>query len=61
MSFEYPDIDPILNELISKLPQLPQVQYSTKDQLIYLKNIAIRLGLYDAADFLKNGIGPYHL
>ena len=61
MSFGYPDIDPILNELISKLPKLSQAQYSTKDQLLYLKDIAIKVGLYDAADFLKNGIGPYHL
>lgn len=34
--------------------QLPQRQDSTVDQLKDLQQVANRLGLYDAADFLKS-------
>ena len=43
-------IDPILEDIIRKMPQLQPINYSTKDQLAYLKHIAVKFGLYDAAD-----------
>jgi hypothetical protein len=49
----YPNIDPTLNDVISKLPKLQQVQYATNDQMLYLLDIAIKLGLYDAHNLLK--------
>jgi hypothetical protein len=49
---------PIDHELIKKmcdrLPQQPQKQYSTNEQLAVLYYAANRLGLYDAADYLRN-------
>jgi hypothetical protein len=50
----YLEKDEILEDVIKKLPQLPQVQYSTAAQLDYLRRIAIKYGLYDAADVLQN-------
>lgn len=41
---------------ISAMNQLPQAQYGLNDQLKELLQAANRLGLYDAADFLKNHI-----
>lgn len=35
------------------LPRRPQSQQSLKDQLAELHPVAVRLGLYDAADFLQ--------
>lgn len=46
-----------LIETIEFLPQLPQVQYDLQRQLRELRVAANKLGLYDAADFLKNHCG----
>jgi hypothetical protein len=43
-----------LLEVIENTKQLPQVQYSLERQLIELRVMANKLGLYDAADFLIN-------
>lgn len=40
-------------QTICKLPQLPQAQYDLAAQLAELQCAAVKLGLYDAADFLK--------
>ena len=50
---DYPLVDPVLVEVIHKMPQLPQVQYSTLDQLKFLVDVAVKLGLYDAVDILN--------
>tara|TARA_R110000737_G_scaffold273863_1_gene280688 strand:- start:36 stop:182 length:147 start_codon:yes stop_codon:yes gene_type:complete len=42
-----------LLEAIENTKQLPQVQYSLERQLIELRVMANKLGLYDAADFLN--------
>jgi hypothetical protein len=47
-------IDPILEHLINNLDQLSQVQYSLRDQLGYLSRIAVKYGLYDAAEHIKH-------
>ena len=39
---------------LSKIPALPQRQDSTMEQIIDLKRVANRLGMYDAADMLEN-------
>lgn len=44
--------------VLSKIEQQPQVQDSLKDQLRLLKDFANRLGLYDAADFIKSQVDP---
>lgn len=35
------------------IPEWPQAQYATADQLRVLMFVANRLGLYDAADWLR--------
>jgi hypothetical protein len=45
-------IDPVLDQIFKDLPQLCQVQYDTRTQLAYLKRLAVKLGLYDAASSL---------
>lgn len=40
-------------EVIKLIPQQPQVQYDLKKQLSELRVAANKLGLYDAADYLK--------
>jgi hypothetical protein len=35
---------------------IPQAQYSTYLQLVILSQAAVRLGLYDAADFLRKAV-----
>lgn len=40
-------------ETIEKIPQQPQVQYDLTRQLRELRIAANKLGLYDAADFLR--------
>lgn len=45
-------LDPVLDTIIPELPQLSQVQYDLTTQMAYLKRIAVRYGLYDAADYL---------
>tara|TARA_R110000803_G_scaffold101541_1_gene169467 strand:+ start:385 stop:531 length:147 start_codon:yes stop_codon:yes gene_type:complete len=42
-----------LLEVIENTKQLPQVQYNLERQLIELRVMANKLGLYDAADFLN--------
>lgn len=46
-----------LKEILKSIPQQPQRQDSTKDQLAELIAFANRLGLYDAADFLSVHVG----
>ena len=41
-------------EVSKNLPKMQQRQDSTTDQLIDLVGVANRLGLYDAADFIKD-------
>jgi hypothetical protein len=43
-------------ELLSDIPEKPQRQDSTSAQLLDLLAVAQRLGMYDAADFLRNQI-----
>ena len=54
---EYPDVDEALKEWLKRADRWQQVQYSTRDQLLYLIDIAHKFGLYDAADVLKKLIG----
>ena len=42
-----------LLETIENTKQLPQVQYDLQRQLRELRVMANKLGLYDAADFIK--------
>lgn len=57
----YPEVDPTLRKIIHEnLPKLTPSQYATKDQLLYLIEIAQKLGLNDAADYLKNTIHGLH-
>lgn len=49
----------IPSEQFKQIPQWPQRQDSTLDQLIDLHSVANRLGYYDAADFLKQFIPAY--
>lgn len=44
----------IAEKAISEISQQPQAQYSLTDQLKELQIAANKLGLYDAADFIKN-------
>lgn len=41
---------------IDKIPRFNQTQKATVEQLIDLLDVATRLGLYDAADFLKRNL-----
>ncbi len=53
----YPEVDPTLREVIHKnIPKLTQCQYATKDQLLFLIDVAHKLGLYDAADWIRKGL-----
>jgi hypothetical protein len=47
------EVDLHLANIIDGLDRRIQVQYSLKDQLNYLVNIANKLGLYDAADYIR--------
>ena len=47
-------MDEALNRVIVEIPQQPQRQYATDDQLRVLIAAANRLGLYDAADAIRN-------
>jgi hypothetical protein len=44
-------------ELLKSIPQQPQVQCSTADQLVALQVLANKFGLYDAADVVQQHIG----
>ncbi len=46
-----------LLETIENIKQLPQVQYDLQRQLKELRVMANKLGLYDAADFIKSYCG----
>jgi len=46
-----------LLETIENTKQLPQVQYDLQRQLMELRVMANKLGLYDAADFIKSYCG----
>jgi hypothetical protein len=41
-----------IQDFIKNIPKLPQVQYGTTQQLTELKEIADRLGLYDASNYI---------
>lgn len=43
-------------ELLEKIPDLPQRQDSTRTQLFDLLAVAQKLGMYDAADYLKQNL-----
>jgi len=47
------EVDLPLAKLIQGIRLREQVQYSLNEQLDYLRTIANKLGLYDAADYLK--------
>lgn len=40
-------------QAIAKIPQQAQAQFATTDQLQILQYVAVRLGLYDAADLIQ--------
>lgn len=46
-----------LKGLLATIPQQPQRQDSTTDQLADLVAFANKLGLYDAADYLRTVLG----
>lgn len=46
--------DKALQEVIAKIPQQTQRQYGTDEQLRLLQAVANKLGLYDAADTVRN-------
>jgi len=48
--------DPFLTRLIDDLPPLCQVQYDLYSQLVYLKKIAFKYGLHDAATCIEKDI-----
>lgn len=43
-----------IEELIRRIPQMPQVQYDSERQLRELRALANKFGLYDAADLLRD-------
>lgn len=45
-------MDTAAKAVIRTLPKLPQAQYSLQEQLEELRGAAIRLGLYDADDWI---------
>lgn len=47
--------DEALLKVIADVPQQTQRQYSTDEQLHYLRLVANKLGLYDAADRIRLG------
>ena len=55
---EYPFVDPVIQDIIKNLPTCDQVQYSSRDQLLYLASIAQKLGLYDAHDIINKFLIP---
>ena len=44
---------PNLRKIFDTIPQQPQRQDGTDSQLSELRDFAVRLGLYDAADLLR--------
>lgn len=49
--------DPQLAALIDEIPKLQQRQDGLDEQLADLSAVAVRLGMYDADDYLKRLIG----
>lgn len=49
-------MDNALLDVIRAIPQQAQRQYGTDEQLRYLMAVANKLGLYDAADFVRRGL-----
>jgi phage gp36-like protein len=47
--------DEALIKVINAIPQQSQRQYSADEQLQYLRTVANKLGLYDAAERLELG------
>jgi hypothetical protein len=47
-------MDEALQRVIAEIPQQPQRQYGTDEQLRLLQAAANKLGLYDAADAIRN-------
>lgn len=47
------ETDEKVADIIKGLPNLDQVQYSTGEQITYLLDAAVKLGLYDAAEVLR--------
>lgn len=45
--------DEALQKVIDAIPQQPQRQYATDEQLRVLVTVANKLGLYDAADRIE--------
>ena len=50
------DNQPLWQETLVKIPQLPQTQESLNDQLRKLRIIANKFGFYDAADHIRYNI-----
>lgn len=48
--------DEALNTVIRGIPQQPQRQYATDDQMAILWRVANKLGLYDAADRIRTSL-----
>jgi hypothetical protein len=46
-------LDPYLEGIIQSLPKSNPVQYSTRDQMLYLARLAAKLGLYGAQDYIN--------
>jgi hypothetical protein len=46
--------DEVLEAVINAIPRQAQRQYDSQTQLLYLMEAANRLGLYDAADMVRN-------
>jgi hypothetical protein len=46
----------LASDTIRRLPKVPQAQYSLQEQLEELRTAAIKLGLYDADDWLMRRI-----
>jgi hypothetical protein len=48
------ELDQIVSvELLKTIPQQPQVQCTVDDQLRALRVVAVKFGLYDAADAIQ--------
>jgi hypothetical protein len=43
-------------DVLESIPKRPQTQRALDDQLRELNAVAVRLGLYDAADFIQGGL-----
>jgi hypothetical protein len=53
--YEIKIFEQLYNEELNKIKQLPQTQTSLMKQCEILIIFANKLGLYDSADFLRNG------